>query len=173
MVTVLAAALLGSGTMPLETALAARDLPALFVSACLDGEAKLAPADAVPITYSELPRRLQKRIRKPASGQIWHLNVPGRAYLYVIEYPPARNASPRVCGLASDQMDSSVAKQLVERRVMGRVYSETAKSMQWIDPKGGFIATVTTAGEFEILQTDLLSDVQRAALKKTYGNVLP
>ncbi|HWI77451.1 MAG TPA: hypothetical protein VNS53_10275 [Sphingomicrobium sp.] len=168
MVTALVAALLGGGSMLPEKGIAASDLPAIFVSACLDGEAKLTPTEALSITYNDLPKTLRKRIRKPASSQIWRLNVPGRAFLYVMEYPPGRKTNPRVCGLASDEMNYSEAIELVERRVTGDAHSETGRSMQWIDPKGGYVATATTAGEFKILQTDLLSDAQKAALTKHY-----
>jgi hypothetical protein len=68
-------------------------------------------------------------------------------------------------------MDYAAAKGLVEKRVVGDVYSETGRSMQWIDSKRGYIVTVTTAGEFKILQTDLLSDQQRKSLTKHYGSV--
>lgn len=170
MVTALVAALLSASTLT-QTEVAASDLPAVFVSACLDGTVKLTPADATPIGFNELPGELRDRLGKPASSQVWRLHGPVRAFLYVIENRPSRRTSPRVCGIASDDMDYGTAKVVVEKRVLGDVYSETGMSMQWIDAKHGYIVTVTTAGEFKILQTDLLGDPQRRSLTKHYGSV--
>ena len=170
MVTALVAALLSGSILP-QTAVAASNLPAVFISACLNGTVKLTPSEATPMAFSELPRDLQHRLGKPASSRVWRLDSPGHAFLYVIENRATRRTSPRVCGVAADDMDYAAAKGLVEKRVVGDVYSETGMSMQWIDSKRGYIVTVTTAGEFKILQTDLLSDQQRTSLTKHYGSV--
>lgn len=170
MVTALIAVLLNGSSLQ-HTAVATNDLPAIFVSACLDGTVKLTPADATPVAFNELPGDLRDRLGKPASSQVWRVDGPGRAFLYVLENRPNLRTSPRVCGVASDDMDYTTAKDLVEKRVVGDVYSETGMSMQWIDPKHGYIVTVTTAGEFKILQTDLLGDQQRKSLTKHYGSV--
>lgn len=173
MITALAAVLVSSGSTLPAMELATSELPALFVSACLDGEAKLSAADANAVGFDDLPRELQRQFPTPSSSQIWRLHTHSRAFLYILSYEPGPTTRSQMCGVASDEMDYSAAAAAVEKRVMGNSYPETGKSMQWADPQNGNIVTATTAGEFKVLQTDLLSGPQRAALTKKYRRVLP
>jgi hypothetical protein len=143
-------------------------LPDLFVAACLDGKATLAPGEAAAVGFNGLPEDLQKRLGKPNSAQVWRLNGGGQAYLYVLDYAPAPHTSPRVCGVASDAMNYSSAADLVEQRVTGAVYPRTTPSIEWLDPKGGYNALATTAGSFKILQINWLSDEQRRIVANGY-----
>jgi hypothetical protein len=144
------------------------ELPDLFVAACLDGEATLSPGEAAAIGFNGLPQDLQKRLGNPSSAQVWRLSGGGQAYLYVLDYAPARNTSPRVCGVASDAMNYSSAADVVEQRVTGAVYPRTTRSIEWLDPKGGYNALATTAGDFKVLQINWLSDDQKRVIQKGY-----
>jgi hypothetical protein len=160
--------LMGGGALILSADAQVNELPQLFVAACLDGKATLSSADAATIGFDGLPHELQQRLGKPQSAQVWRLNRSGRAYLYVLSYEPARNTTPRICGVASDEMSYGAAADIVEKRVTGSVYPRTARSIQWLDPKGGYNAMATTAGGFKVLQINWLSDEQREILARGY-----
>src|SRR5690348_1160228 len=102
------ALLLGSSSV-LPAAVAVADLPQLFVAACLDGNAKLSPGEASTVGFRGLPDALQDRLGKPSGAQVWRLRSEGQAYLYILNYEPSRNSSPRICGLASETMNYQTA----------------------------------------------------------------
>jgi len=156
-----------SGLFP-EGDIAASRLPDLFVAACLDGKATLSPKDAAAVGLDGLPRELLQKLGKPSSAQVWRLSSDGRAYLYILNYEPARSTNPRICGIASDAMNYQTAADVVEKRVTGAVYPRTTRSIQWLDAKGGYNAIATTAGDFKILQINWLSDQQRRILARGY-----
>jgi hypothetical protein len=167
MTSAILAILLGSSAVP-AVQQGAAELPNLFVAACLDGKASLSPGEAAAVGFDALPRDLQQRLGKPSSAQVWRLNGGGQAYLYVLDYAPAPHTSPRVCGLASDAMSYSSAADVVERRVTGAVYPRTTRSIEWLDPTGGYNALATTAGEFKVLQINWLSDEQKRVVAQGY-----
>jgi len=163
----LAVLLASSGALPPAQPLAS-DLPQLFVAACLDGKASMSPGEASAVGFDGLPAELQQRLGKPNSAKVWRLNDAGRAYLYILDYQPQGSQTPRICGLASDAMNYGRAADTVEKRVMGAVYPRSTQSIQWLDPKGGYNAIATTAGDFKVLQINWLSDEQRQILAKGY-----
>jgi hypothetical protein len=148
--------------------ISAAQLPDLFVAACLDGKATLSMGGAAAVGLDRLPRELTQKLGKPSSAQVWRLSSDGRAYLYILNYKPARNTNPRICGIASDAMDYQAAADVVEKRVTGAVYPRTTQSIQWLDAKGGYNAIATTAGAFKVLQINWLSDQQRKVLARGY-----
>lgn len=174
MLGVLTALLLNSGPALPATDLDANDLPGLFAAACLDGEARLSPGSAASVGVDALPRELLAKLGKPASGQVWRLNGAGDTFLYILNYAPGRDANPRICGLASDEMDSRAAAQVVEKRVTGHEYDGTPyTSLAWTSPQGGYSAVATKAGKFNVVQVNWFSDAQRAAAMKAYGRLVP
>jgi hypothetical protein len=171
MVPALAALLLSSGSMFQPADAGATDLPQLFVSACLDGQAKLSPGSAAAVSFDTLPNDLRASLGTPQSAQVWRLNGAGRGYLYILNYAPGRTTSPRVCGLASDAMNYGAAADMVEMRVTGEVHPRAGQSVQWLSLDGGYNALATTAGDFKVLQIEWLSDEQRAQAVKQFQAV--
>jgi len=170
----IAAAVLLGGANPVFAATVASDgLPTLFVSACLDGSAKLAPGEAAASSLGALPRGVRQRLGKPVSAQVWKLNTPDQSFLYLLQYADDPKVIPRVCGLASEEMNLRAAADAVELRVTGEVHRRSMDSIEWTDPQGGFTALATSAGKFKVIQINWLSDAQRAAAIKTYRKVTP
>ena len=172
MVGIMAALLLG-GTGMGSANVALADLPQIFEAACLNGEAKLSPGAAAAVGFDGLPRELRKSLGTPASAQVWRLNGPGRAFLYVLEFAPAANASPRICGLASDRMDYRSAADAVEMRVTGEIQPKTTPAVEWLNLEGGYNALAARTGDFKVLQINWLSDAQRAEAAKAYAPLVP
>jgi len=148
-------------------------LPRLFIAACLDGQAKLPPGSAEPVGFGALPSDIRESLGNPMSQQIWRLNGPGHAFLYLLDYAPDRNANRRICGVGSDELNYRAAADAVEMRVTGAVYPKSTGSIQWTDPEGGFRAFVTRAGKFRVLQVNWLNDAERAAAIRIYGPITP
>jgi hypothetical protein len=169
----IAALLLSAGGVAGSTNIDPSQLPRLFISACLDGEARLSPGDASAMSFNQLPRELQERLRAPASSHIWRLNVPGNSFLYILNYPAGPDTSPKICGLASDQLDYAAATDAVQVRVTGEDYPKTSGSLQWTDPKAGYVAITTQADGFKVLQINWLSEQQRARAISKYRQVTP
>ncbi len=164
MIVSLAALLLGSMTTLPDADLQPEQLPEIFEAACLNGEARLSPADAQSVGFDALPVELRQGLGSPSSAQVWRLNGPGHAFLYVLQYQAGRASSPRICGLASDEMDYNAAADTVEMRVTGAVHPRTTETTEWLNPKGGYDALATTAGDFKVLQVNWLSNSARRAL---------
>lgn len=171
MVPALAAFLLSNSAVLPAADVGATDLPQLFVSACLDGQARLSPGSAEAITFDALPANLRLSLGSPQSSQVWRLTGPGHGYLYVLSYPEGRTTSPKVCGLASDEMNYGSAADMVEMRVTGAVHPRVGQSVQWLSLDGGYNALATTAGDFKVLQIEWLSDEQRAQAVKQFQAV--
>jgi hypothetical protein len=148
-------------------------LPEIFVAACLDGSVSLSPGDAGEVAVENLPPALRNRLGKPTSGQVWRLNSPGQAYLYVLDYPSLPGTDPKICGLASDGMSLDVATNALEMRIAGSVYPDRGKGLQLLMPKDGYIAIATKAGKFSIVQINWLSETDRAATEKHFRPVTP
>jgi hypothetical protein len=138
-------------------------LPGLFEAACLDGQARLGAGDVTPISFEQLPAKLQKQLGRPASGKVWQLNSSGHSYLYLLNYNDERGASPKICGLASDSMDLKSAGDSLEMRMTGSVSASRTRSAQWLNPKDGYVATATTADAFKVLQISWMSTADREA----------
>ena len=141
-------------------------LPEIFQSACLDGEARLSPGLVEPVEFGSLPSELRRPLGFPSSSKVWRLNGPGRAFLYILEYQSQRTTSPRVCGLASDQMNYAAAADSVEMRVTGAVHPRSTQSTEWLNVKAGYDALATTAGDFKVLQINWLSESAKRELLK-------
>lgn len=172
MIGAVAAFLLATSTN-LPAHVGASDLPQLFIGACLDGEARLPAGSADATSFAALPRELRKSLGHATLGHVWRLNGASDAFLYALDDAPAPNSTPRICGVASEQMNYRAAADAVERRVTGAVYPKTTGSIRWLDPQGGYIAIVTTVGKFKVLQVNWLTNAQRATAIRNYRPIMP
>jgi hypothetical protein len=145
-------------------------LSQVFIDACLDGQAKLGPG-AQQVSFEALPLDVRKGLGSPASSKVWRLSGPGEGYLYMLDYQGAPGENPHICGLASNAMDYGSAADAVEMRVTGAVHPRTMQSIQWLNPKSGYDALATTAGDFKVLQVNWLSDSERALEMKQLETV--
>jgi hypothetical protein len=143
-------------------------LPAVFEATCLDGQARLS---ATPIDFRQLPATLQKSLGQPTSSKVWQLNASGHSYLYILDYPTGSGVSPKICGLASDEMDLGSATNALGARVAGGVERSGGRSAQWLNAKDGYVATATTAAQFKVLQISWLSDAQKAEAMEQVGQL--
>ena len=148
-----------AGAMSVEVS----NLPGLFEATCLDGQAKLSKGEVTAISFDQLPPSLKGSLGRPASAKVWKLNTSGRAYLYVLDFAGGAGSSPKVCGLASDTMDLTSASNALEMRVAGGIEPNRARTMQWVNAKDGYVATATTAAQFNVLQISWLSEADRTA----------
>ena len=154
-------------------ALSLDDLPQVFAAACLDGEARLSPASASAVAFDELPSPLRRSLRRPLGGGVWKLNVPGRSYLYVLEYQPARGVSPKVCGLASDRLPLKTATDALELRITGSLYPRRKSTAEWFNAKHGYMAVATPTAEFSVVQINWLNELDRKRAKRALRGVTP
>ena len=139
------------------------NLPGLFESTCLDGQAKLSAGDVTATSFDQLPSSLRESLGHPASGNVWRLNTAGNSYLYVLNYTAGPGISPKVCGLASDAMDLRTASNALGARVAGGVERNTSgRSAQWLNARDGYVATATTAATLKVLQISWMSDEDKA-----------
>ncbi len=161
-----AALTLLSGTIATETDTG--DLPHVFIAACLDGQAKLSPADAHAVSFEALPDKLKRTLGHPASAQVWKLDGPGDEFLYIVDYSGQRSYNQRVCGAASNRLDLHAAADEIEKRVTGDVYPKSSGLVQWTDPTGGYTTYVTKAGDFGVLQVNWFSDKVRRRVVELY-----
>jgi hypothetical protein len=162
MIVSIAASLIGVGAMSVQAQPKVHALPEVFVAACMDGGARLSAGQAALVNFEALPMSLRERLGKPASGQVWKLAGPGRAYLYILNYEPQRGVNPKICGLAADSMDLNAAADALETRVAGSVRSNRLRGTEWLVPRDGYMAVATTADDFNVVQINWLSAEQRA-----------
>jgi hypothetical protein len=139
------------------------DAAGIFQATCLDGSARLSASEVSPSSFDQLPADLKQRLGHPASGKVWRLNGAGDAYLYVLDYADGPGISPKVCGVASDSMDLRAASNALEVRVGAGSSRQRARTMQWVNVEGGYIATATTAAKYNVLQINWMSDADKAA----------
>ena len=170
MLDVFAAALLGAASLPAGAEV--RDLPNLFVAACLDGRASLLPGSD-PVSFGSLPRDLRRRLGEPAAARVWRVGAESDAFLYLLDYPQAARDTRRICGVASPDMDVHAAADAIELRVAGAVYPNRARSIEWADPDGNYTALLTTAGKFNVLQVNWRSNDASAKFRRMYKPLLP
>ena len=140
--------------------IASEQLPALFISACLDGNATAVSATA--IEFSALPSGLRNRLGQPDKSQVWKLRSSGEAYLYSLSYFE-RNREPKICGIASEQLKLQPASAAVETRVRGTSSGGSYLPVEWLDERAGFRALATQSGGFTIMQINWLKDNQAEA----------
>ena len=158
MISLAAVALLNTATA--EALVAPDQLPNLFISACLDGSARAADGSVTRIDYSALPNELRSRLGKPSTAQVWKVNGSDEAYLYSLSYTE-RGYSPRICGVASQNLVLRPASAAVETRLRGGARSAGSyKSVEWLNESAGYRALATRAGGYTILQVNWLRDNQ-------------
>ena len=138
----------------------------MFERACLDGQARLAEGSAAPIEFEALPRQLRDRLKTPTSGQVVRLTGDGAAFLYLLNYDGDPERSPRVCGVASDQLSYATATNALQMHLTGQKNSAGMPTNEWISLQNGYRAFATRAGKFKVMQIDWLSDAQRAAAEQ-------
>jgi len=161
MLSFLAAILAGSIQASATTE--ASDLSGLFQATCLDGQARLRANEVTPISFDQLPSGLREKLGRPSSGKVFRLNAWGQSYLYLLDYQAGPGVSPKICGLASDAMDSKTAGDALEMRVTGSISRDRLRSAQWVNAKDGYVAMSTKAATFNVLQISWMSDADREA----------
>ena len=162
-------ALLAAVAQPTESR---ANLPDLFAAVCLDGQARLSSGDVTKIKFDDLPSGLKQRLANPTSGDVWQVGTSGRTYLYVLNYPDAPGVSPKICGLASDEMSLNSGTAMLDLRLAGGGRMEQAmRSRQWVNPHDGYIATATTASRFNVLQVNWLSGHDRKRMSGEVGRL--
>lgn len=152
------AALMIAATPPAN----AGNLPGVFEATCLDGEARFRAGEATAINFEALPKALQDKLGHPSSGQVLQLSGGGRSYVYMLDYSPGPGISPKICGVASDAIDLNSATSALGAR-LGSVDRGASQTVQWVNVHDGYVATVTTATPFNVLQINWLSDADREA----------
>lgn len=162
MILKLAASLVGASVASAPAQPSVHSLSDVFVAACLDGGVRLSAGQATAVRFDDLPSTLRERLGSPASGQVWQLTGPGRAYLYILNYQPQRAINPKICGLASDNMDLNAAADALDVRISGSVHSGRLRATEWLMPRDGYTAVATTADKFNVVQVNWLNDEQRA-----------
>jgi hypothetical protein len=139
------------------------ELTTLFEAACLDGQVRLPPETAAPVGFEALPRDLRHILGKPSSAQVWRLSGSGSAFLYLLNYSGDPDVSPRICGVASDQMDRIAAADVIQLRLTGQANSREAPTTEWLSVQNGYRAVASRAGKFKLVQIYWLSDSQLEA----------
>ena len=140
------------------------NLPDVFAAACLDGQIKLSAGEASKIDFEELPPRVKRGLGHPNSGDVWRLAY-GDSYLYILNYPDKPGVSPKICGVASDQMALKSGAGMLDMRLAGDRLQHGSRTMQWLRPQDGYNAISTTAGLFNVLQVNWLSEADRRLQK--------
>jgi hypothetical protein len=161
MVQLITAFLLGAAQTSAAPQLA--NLPEVFVATCLDGQARMGTSDVTRVGFDGLPATLRRQLGHPTTSDVWRLNTSGNAFLYVLSYLPEPGVNPKVCGLASDRMSLRAAADSLDLRLAGSVYPTKLRATQWMRPEDGYIATATTAGRYNVVQINWLSDHDRKA----------
>ena len=132
----------------------------VFISACLDGAVSLSDQDAQPVQFDSLPKALKGKLGTPEKTQVWMLQRPGHSYLYMAEYAD-RDLSPKVCGLASDQLKIKPAREVLAARLNGATGDNNAVTTEWHFPEDGYFALASRVREYTVLQVNQMSDFQR------------
>lgn len=170
MIALTMALLVGAGTADASPSRAI-GLPAIFVAACLDGEAKLSAGRTTPMRFIDLPTSLRQKLRTPASGSVWQIDSPDRSYLYALNYAPGPGVAARVCGLASDSMSLTDANNALDERLAGSTQLHPNRGTQWLRPQDGYNALATTAAEFRVMQVNWLSPTEQHEANRDLGSV--
>jgi hypothetical protein len=139
-------------------------LPSLFIAACLDGSAATTDGSA-PIEFSALPSDLRSRLGRPVSGKVWQIPGATPAYLYSLSYTE-KGWSPKICGLAAQDLVLRPASAAVESRLRGTPSAGSYKPVEWLNEPAGYRALATRAGGFTILQVNWLTE-NRAEVPRT------
>jgi len=155
---VTAAATIGTAA---PSATYADSLENIFISACLDGSVRLGEQGAEAIQFDALPKTLKAKLAKPSKAQVWRLQSPGRSYLYMMEYNDP-DLSPKVCGVASDQLKIAPAADAVAYRLnASQGLGPGAVTTEWHFPEQGYFALASRIHEFTVLQVNHMSEIQR------------
>lgn len=171
MILSIAASLVGVSAVSVQAQSSVHALPEVFVAACLNGGARLSARQAETVSFEDLPSSLRERLGVPTSGQVWQLNGPGRAFLYILNYEPRPGVNPKICGLAADSMDLDAAADALEARIAGGVRPKRLRGTEWLMPQDGYTAVATTADEFNVVQINWLSEEQRAEALESISNL--
>jgi hypothetical protein len=140
----------------------ADSLENIFISACLDGSVNLGEQGAQPVEFAALPKTIRQKLAKPTKAQVWQLQSPGHSYLYMMEYDD-KDLSPKVCGMASDQLKISPAADAVAYRLNASTAEPGAMTTEWHFPEDGFFALASRIHEYTVLQVNHMSEIQRKA----------
>jgi len=139
----------------------ADSLENIFISACLDGSVKLSEQGAQPIQFEALPKTLRSKLAKPSKARVWQLQSAGHSYLYMMEYED-RHLSPKVCGVASDQLKIAPAAEAVAYRLnASQGLGEGAVATEWHFPEQGYFALALRIHGYTVLQVNQMSEAQR------------
>jgi hypothetical protein len=157
MIISLAAATLLNAALT-QAPISADQLPNLFIAACLDGKAQTTPGSASQVGFDGLPTAIRSRLGKPSAAQVWKLNGANDSYLYSLNYTD-RSFSPRICGVASQELVLRPASAAVESHLRGGAPAAGSyKPVEWLNEKAGYRALATRTGGYTILQVNWLKE---------------
>jgi hypothetical protein len=160
----LAAASLSAAIPPSPSANA---LESLFLSACLNGSAKL-DQNATPVAFDSMPALLRRRLGTPSTGKVWKLEGPGEAYFYSLQFT-APEMTPNVCGVASDNLSFDSAADAVALRIGAASDREPGTvTTEWWHPEAGYMALASKVQRYTVLQVNWLSEKQRKRAAAQY-----
>jgi hypothetical protein len=167
MIVALAIAAAANLATAAPSALYADSLESIFISACLDGSVRLGEQGAQPIQFDALPKTLKSKLAKPSKAQVWRLQSPGHSYLYMMEYDD-RKLSPKVCGVASDQLNIGPAADAVAYRLSAsQGLGPGAVTTEWHFPEEGYFALASRIHGYTVLQVNHMSELQRKEALRT------
>ena len=155
---IMAFAIAASATATISAAQApvyADSMENIFISACLDGSVKLSEQGARPIPFDALPKDLRQKLAKPSKAQVWQLGS-GHSYLYMMEYDD-KDLSPKVCGVASDQLKITPAADAVAYRLNASTAEPGAVTTEWHFPEQVYFALASRVHEYTVLQVNHMS----------------
>lgn len=137
-------------------------LPNLFIAACFEGKAQTAGA-ATQVGFDGLPTAIRSRLGKPSEAQVWKISGSEDSYLYSLNYTD-RSFSPRICGVASQNLVLRPASAAVESHLRGgQPSSGSYRPVEWLNEKEGYRALATRTGGYTILQVNWNNDKKTEA----------
>jgi len=156
MISLAAAALLNAAAV--ATPIAPDQLPSLFIAACFEGKAQTTAGSATQVGFEGLPTAIRSRLGKPSAAQVWKIAGSEDSYLYSLNYTD-RSFSPRICGVASQNLVLRPASAAVETHLRGgRPAAGSYKPVEWLNDQEGYRALATRAGGYTILQVNWNKD---------------
>ncbi|GAA4755170.1 hypothetical protein GCM10023264_23060 [Sphingomonas daechungensis] len=156
MMSLAAATLLNAAAV--TTPVAPDQLPNLFIAACFEGKA--AATSATQVGFDGLPTAIRSRLGKPSEAQVWKIAGSEDSYLYSLSYTD-RSFSPRICGVASQNLVLRPASAAVESHLRGGQPSAGSfKPVEWLNDKEGYRALATRTGGYTVLQVNWNKDAK-------------
>ena len=107
---------------PAESHPVTEALTDVFVSACINGNARLNPATTTKLTWDQLPRPLRNEYREHKHGSFYQITKPSPAYLIVATLPePSPEGVVMICDLRNEGVDLAAAWSRISSAATGKV----------------------------------------------------